>query len=365
MKYLAALVAGTLTLGTPAMVRAQTVIFTDNFDTTGGTAPAYNVNVSNATPGYAAATFGFDYSTVGIPSAPNSVGGTTLGLKLEANKLTASPAIGGVSVSPTTFGGNPFTGVPAGATNYTLRFDLWQNANGPFPGGGTGSTQNSGGGIGTTGTTHQFPGTAAAPGNVDGYTVLATAEGGASGTSTTVRDYTAWVSPGAFLNNTGYNASTVNPTQPQDNANSYYTGRFGNVSAPPNQQTLVGGPPPDQSGTVAAGSPGFEWHTWFIQRAGNTVTWTIRDYRDPLNPVDTLIHTADITSEPFAGNNFFLGQFDFFSSVAPSTDQPVLFGLFDNVVLTVNAVPEPGTFALAGLAIPALLRLRLRRRRKA
>jgi hypothetical protein len=66
----------------------------------------------------------FDYSTVGVPPAPNSAG-TTRGLKFQAN-LT-SGIFGGLSVSPT---GKSFTG------DVRLRFDLWQNFNGPFPGAG-------------------------------------------------------------------------------------------------------------------------------------------------------------------------------------------------------------------------------------
>jgi len=56
----------------------------------------------------------FDYSTVGIPSAPNSSGGTTRGMKLQAN-LSAG-LLGGVSASPI---GQSFTG------SYTLAFDWW------------------------------------------------------------------------------------------------------------------------------------------------------------------------------------------------------------------------------------------------
>src|SRR5438067_13667798 len=99
MKY-RVLVAAALAVGTPAVARAQAVVFTDSFDG-GPLAPSYNVNASNATAGYAAATFGFDYGTVGIPSAPNSVGGTTLGLKLEANKIVGGGVVGGITVSPT------------------------------------------------------------------------------------------------------------------------------------------------------------------------------------------------------------------------------------------------------------------------
>src|SRR5215204_586123 len=40
----------------------------------------------------------FDYSTVGIPSAPNSVGGATRGLKFEAN--VNAGVFSGISASP-------------------------------------------------------------------------------------------------------------------------------------------------------------------------------------------------------------------------------------------------------------------------
>jgi hypothetical protein len=331
-----------IAFGLPATARAQAIVFSDNFDTTPAT--NWNVNSTSATAGQNKATFGFDYSALGIPSAPHSTGGTTVGLKLEANTLTASPAVGGVSVSPNTFQGSPFTGIPAGATNYTVQFDLWQNFNGPFPGGGTGSTQHSGGGIGVDSTTPQYPGTPAAPGTVQGVTFLADADGGSSATSTTVRDYVAYKAAGSFTA-PGVTYAATSAT-PQDNADPYYGG-FGNLMAPPAQQTAF----PQQTGSTAAGAPAFAWHTWQITKNGNTVTWTM----------DNLpIATADVSDKPFAGTNFFLGQFDFFASVAPTADQPVLFGLFDNVIVT-TPVPEPSSLALVGLAVPVLLRLRRRK----
>jgi hypothetical protein len=90
------------------------------------------------------------------------------------------------------------------------------------------------------------------------------------------------------------------------------------------------------------------------------VTWSIRNR----NGVDVLIGTADVSAQPFgADNNMFLGQFDI--NATSSTDvnaNNLLFGLFDNVEVTIAAVPEPGTLALAGLAVPALYRLRRRRK---
>ncbi len=330
------LFAAAVAAATPAVAPAQTQLFFDNLNSTSGA--GYTVNYSNATAGYGAATFGFDYSTLGIPSAPRTTDGSTLGLKLEANKIVGGGVVGGVSVSPIT------SPIPAGLTSYTVRFDLWMNANGPFPGGGTGSTQHAGVSLGTTGTTHQYPGTG---GNVDGITVLASGEGGSSATSTLVRDYTGWTSPGAFLQ-TGYAATG---SDAQDNGNAHYN-TFGGV-APPAAQTALSA---NQSGQVAVGSQGFEWHTWTVTRTGNSVEWFIRDR----NNTDVLIQTIDITGKPFAGTNFALNQMDFFASVAPTTDQPFLSGVFDNVeVLT--PVPEPATVGLVALAIPAW---RLVRRRK-
>src|SRR5688500_598230 len=93
------------------------VLFQDTFDTT----PAGDWTV-NAQTAQDRAVIGFDYSTVGIPAAPNSAG-TTSGLLLQANRPVAAGALSGVSVSPV---GQSFTG------DYQLRYDLWQNYNGPL-----------------------------------------------------------------------------------------------------------------------------------------------------------------------------------------------------------------------------------------
>jgi hypothetical protein len=67
------------------------------------------------------------------------------------------------------------------------------------------------------------------------------------------------------------------------------------------------------------------------------------------------IATLDLSAAlPMGGNNFGLGQSDFNSS---TTRHPSLvFSVFDN--LAVTPIPEPGTLALAALAVPAMLRLR-------
>ena len=74
----------------------------------------------NGGPSDEAANFFFDYSTVGIPNAPNALG--TRGMKLQANQ--SSGIFGGMSVSPN---GQNFGGIS------TVTFDWWANFNGPLP----------------------------------------------------------------------------------------------------------------------------------------------------------------------------------------------------------------------------------------
>src|SRR3954463_16684595 len=76
------------------------------------------------------ADFFYDYSAIGVPSAPNGTG--TRGLKMTANN--SAGVFGGLTVSPT---GKRFTG------NYSLTFDMWQAYVGPLAPGGSGTTQFS------------------------------------------------------------------------------------------------------------------------------------------------------------------------------------------------------------------------------
>ena len=129
-------------------------LFSDDFDVNSTANWTVNSNFGGATN---AANFFFDYSVVGIPSAPNSLGGSTRGLKLGANLLGVStPSLAGISVSPT---GQSFTG------DYTLKFDWWHNWLGNASGGignsagGSGSTQVSTFGIRTSGSVANRVGT--------------------------------------------------------------------------------------------------------------------------------------------------------------------------------------------------------------
>lgn len=313
-----ALVAAVLAAA-PAVCPAA-VLFSDDFD--GASGAGWAVNPHNASANEA--TFGFDYSTVGIPAAPNSVGGTTRGVKLEAN-LPGSGVFTGVSISPLD---QSFTG------DYTLRADVWQNFNGPFPAGGNGSTQMTWAGIGTNGFTPQFPAT-----SVQGVGFAASGDGG------TAQDYRAYTNVGAPLEpGTGaYAAGTQSGAR--NNSDPYYADNgFGGEAAPAEQLALF----PLQTGTTAPGTQGMAWHVWEITKNGNIVTWTIDG---------VLISTVDVTDEAFGGDNIFLGQFDINATSSTDPDaRSLLFGLFDNVVVT----PEPGALSLLGFG--ALAGLRRRRR---
>src|SRR6266478_544446 len=120
----------------PTAVNAQ-IQYAEDFDAN------HTANwTANSGPGNNSANFFFDYSSVGIPSAPHSVGGTTLGLQLRANFATVG-ALTGIGASPT---GQSFSG------DYRVTYDFWQNFNGNANGSGSGTTQLTGGGIGTSGT---------------------------------------------------------------------------------------------------------------------------------------------------------------------------------------------------------------------
>ena len=159
-----------------------TPVFSDNFDT--NSAANWTLNPSSADTRI---TFPFDYSARGIPSAPNSLGGTTKGVKFEANLSLGVTAA--LNMSPI---GQSFAG------NYRLHFDLWINANGPFPLGGTGSTEHVTAGLGTAGNSVQWNSGAA-----DGAWFATDGEGQATDTSATLPDWRAYLGPTLLAATTG------------------------------------------------------------------------------------------------------------------------------------------------------------------
>ena len=321
-----------------SLARAQTILYSDNFDvdTTANWTVNSFVGGTTASGGNAANAydFFFDYSTVGIPAAPNSSGGTTRGLKLQANVTGTGPAAGlppGISVSPT---GQSFTG------DYQLRFDWWTN----FIGGTTGGIGNTGGGSGSTqlstfgilssGTVANYVG------SCDGVFYGATPDGASA---TDYRAYSVTAQSGYQTGTAGVNSQNVYAAGSQQNTNAYYATPFpGGKTAPLIQQTTY---PLTQTGTTVVGTPSFQWNDVLIEKIGPTITWTVNG---------TLLATTSTTGFATAtkGNNILFGQADtsLGAGTPAATFQAVDFTLIDNVRV-VSVVPEPSSIALAAAGI--------------
>jgi hypothetical protein len=308
-------------------------LYTQNFesDTTG----SWNVNKgqTGATPVDAATNFFFDYSTVGIPAAPSGSG--TRGLKMQAN--LSSAAFGGVSVSPT---GQNFGG------QYRLTFDWWANYNGPLPAGGNGSTNLSTFGVGTAGTSAQWPG-----GAWDSVFFGATGDGG-SGNDWRAYSTRTGGAAGAIWPETSGVYAAGNTAGVTNNSHAYYAS-FGANAAPLGQLTLF----PQQSGVSAVGSAGMEWHQVEIEKTATEVTWTVDGKR-----IATIPLIAGVT---IGGSNILFGHSDINStSSSDANDVNLLFSLYDNVVVT--AIPEPGAWLFCGIAtVGAAVATIIRRRKNA
>jgi hypothetical protein len=280
----------------PAMVFGQT-LFSDDFDAdhTAGWVVRKSTGV-NANDAGSSAEFFFDYSALGLPSAPHSRGGTARGLRLRANM--SGNIFSGLSVSPL---GQGFSG------DYRVEFDLWMNYNGRLDGGGNGTTQLAGAGLGTQGTNAQWAG-----GTQDSVWFAATLDGGSA------QDYRAYSSaaPTGYGGGSGvYPAGTGSGAQ--NNTNAYYSG-FTPRSAPATQLALF----PQQTNSTPAGTLAFGWRGGVIAKAGNLVTWS----------VDGLPIATVNTSSLALSTNILFNYFD--SNASSSTDSnatSLLFAVIDNV----------------------------------
>jgi hypothetical protein len=184
-----------------------------------------------------------------------------------------------------------------------LHFDLWINANGPFPAGGTGSTQHGTGGIGTAGNRVQWAGTNA---TADGVWFGVDGEGQAVESAP---DFRAYVGTTLQATNSGVYAAGIQPNSRMCN-HSYYASAFpGGQTAPATQ---------GQSGGLATGTIGFAWRDVIINKTGSKVDWFIDGLR-----------IATVTNVSLAASNIFIGYWDSFNSLSDNTN--LSFGMFDNV----------------------------------
>lgn len=284
------------------------VLFSDAFDT--DSSANWMINFPG---GEAFADFNFDYSTLGIPSAPYS-SGTTRGVKFTVN--TSEGLVNGISISPI---GQNFT------NDYRLEFDMWINVNGPLPGGGTGSTEFFNAGIGTTGDHPNY-----FAGNSDGAWFSADGDGG---TGAVTGDYNAYYGLDKAQDASGvYVAGTTGG--PRDNIHPYYA-LWGGDAAPAQQQLDYA----QQTGATDVGAFGMAWHRGAITKIGEVVTWSI-DGRNMANLTNTSPTTFTSTG------NIFVGYHDQFPSV--SDNAALSFGLVDNVrVLNLVAVTVPAITAIS------------------
>lgn len=290
-----------------------TPVFSDNFDV--NSSANWTVNSS---PANNRSTFAYDYSDIGIPSAPNSTGGTTKGLRFEANLNSSAAAA--LSASPV---GQSFSG------NYRLHFDMWINVNGPLPGGGTGSTEAITAGVGTAGSRVQWTGSGT---TADGVWFTVDGEGGVANTSPTQGDFVAYIGTAGQATNSGVYSAGFTSTS-RDNTDVYYANVFPSGQTPPIFQisNYV-----QQTGSLNVGAVGFVWRDVVINKSGSTVEWFIDGLK-----------IATVSSASITASNIFVGYWDPFTSISDNTN--LSFGLVDNVRVEVPAVAP--TLSIQPLAI--------------
>jgi hypothetical protein len=277
----------------------------------------------------AQATFVFDYGSLGIPLAPNTTDGTTLGLKMEANIVSGS--VNAVTLHTIV----PFSG------NYVVKFDAWVNANGPFPLGGGGSTEFLTMGVGGDGATTNLGITG---GTGSGGWFAASGEGGS------LRDYRGFKNGGEQFAESGqFNAGLLSaPGGGAHNSSDPYYSQFGSVDG---GALVQGAIYPQQNGVSGVGSFGFAWHEVEMRvvadggtAGANSVSWWVDGLQ--ISTLDAGIGSV-FTTDGFVT----LGYMDIFSSL--SDNSALSFGLIDNLRIgTLATATSYGTGCTGVAGIP-------------
>jgi len=258
----------------------QWVLFQDDFD--GGTSES-RWRVFGSSADYTA-DFVFDYGSRGIPSAPNSVGGSTVGLRFTVNNNDAVAETAAVSAFPID---HVFSG------RYRLSFDMWMNYAGEGQGSGTTEMMNVG--IGTAESAVIWPSNTGT-----GYFAAVTGDG--DGMPGSTADYVFYKGPTALTAASGAYAAGTHTTA-QDHADSYYQNLF---------------PSPD---FPVAGAPGKQWVHVELKQVNGVVTWKMNG--------SEIAQLADIM---YPTGNIMLGYMDLWSSIADPADETYI--IYDNVVVT-------------------------------
>ncbi len=284
-----------------------TTIFSDGFENWDN----FSLWFANYAQGDSGYEYAYDYSAYGIPEAPSSAitNSPTKGLKLYVNQ--GGQSVNGISISPYNVG---FTG------DYRMVFDAWINFNGPLSGGGSGSSEFLGAGVGTSGVEPIWSqGTA-----LEGVWFAVDGDGGFADTGVP-GDWQAWLNTNLLLSASGVYAAGTN-ADARGNFNAYYGG-FGGVPAPEYQVSTY---PTAQTGVTDAGSVGLVWHKFVIAKQGTNVTWTV-DGR--------LIANVNISGAAMS-TNVMLNYTDQFSSANGGTPD-LRFAIIDN--FKVETIPVPAT----------------------
>ena len=220
--------------------------------------------------------------------------------------------------------------------DYVVKFDGWINVNGPFPDGGSGSTNYLTAGVGSNGTTNNF----VANTGSGGWTAV----NGENGSGIDYRLYKDATLQGVATNQ--YAAG--NAANARNGLNGYYD-QFGSVDVSnfPVQGANNGGPA-QQNGTSFAGSFGMDWHevTLVVDADGGTagaasVKWFIDDL---------LIGTLDAGANGAFTSNGRVA-FGYSDPTSNGSDNPPYsFAMIDNL----RIVPEPTALLLWAIGFSAL-----------